>query len=372
MQPPGVPMGQTLLDKLAGMEERLIELEGLMADPEVIANGPRLAACVKEHGGLAKFVKRYRELRQLDSGLADAREILDDEESEHDLRDLAREELKELQGQRDAVREGIKALFLSDSPDETRNAIVEIRAGTGGEEAALFAANLFRMYARFAESQRWSLQVLHTHPTDIGGLKEISFLVEGGHAFRKLRHESGGHRVQRVPVTESGGRIHTSLVTVAVLPEAEDVEVEINPADLQIDTFCASGPGGQKVNKTSSAVRITHLPTGIIAQCQECPSQHKNRAQAMRVLRSRLYETAKAKQESERASARRSQVGSGDRSGRIRTYNFPGNRVTDHRIGLTIHALDRILDGQMDDLVNALVEHEIAQRGKTLDFDGAS
>ena len=365
-------MGQTLVEKLEAMEGRLIELERLMADPEIIANGPQLTVFAKEHGGLVKFVQKYRELKQVRAGLAEADEILDDSTSEHELRELAREERKSLQEQRQALRNEIKTLFLSDSPDETRNAIVEIRAGTGGEEAALFVADLFRMYSRFAESRRWRMEVLHSNRTDIGGFKEITLLVEGGHVFRNLRHESGGHRVQRVPVTESSGRIHTSLVTVAVLPEAEEVEVEINSADLNVETYCASGPGGQKVNKTSSAVRITHVPSGIVVTCQESTSQHKNRAQAMRVLRSRIYETAKSRQQSERATERRSQIGSGDRSARIRTYNFPDNRVTDHRIGLTIHALGRILEGEMDDLVNALVEHEIAQREKTLDFDGTS
>ena len=365
-------MGQTLVGKLEAMEGRLIELEGLMANPKIIANGPQFASLAREHGGLAKFVQKYRELKNIEADLAEARQILDDGSSEHELRELAREEQNSLQQKSSGLRDEIKDLFLSESPDETRNAIVEIRAGAGGEEAGLFAADLFRMYSRFAEAKGWTLQVLHSNATDIGGFKEISFLIEGADAFRKLRHESGGHRVQRVPETESGGRIHTSLVTVAVLPEAEEIEVDINPGDLHIETFCASGPGGQKVNKTSSAVRIVHVPSAIVVTCQECPSQHKNRAQAMRVLRSRVYDSVKSRQESERASERRSQIGSGDRSGRIRTYNFPANRVTDHRIGLTIHALGRILAGEMDDLVNALQEHEIAQREKTLDFDGTA
>jgi len=365
-QPPSPGLHEALpqaaVERLETMSARVAELEEMMADPEIAGRNDRFAPLVKEHGSLCKPVSRYRELKDVEKQKAETQTVLDEAENDPELQELAQEELAELGQRAEGLLEEIRAVLFADDEDANRNAIMEIRAGTGGEEAALFAADLMRMYLHYADSNGWRVQLLDSSATALGGFKGVVFAVEGRDAFGKLRFESGGHRVQRVPVTDSSGRIHTSLVTVAVLPEAEDVDVEIKQADVQMDFYHASGPGGQKVNKTSSAVRLTHIPTGIVCQCQDCPSQHKNRASAMRVLRSRLYEYYASQQESERREQRRTQIGSGDRSQKVRTYNFPDNRVTDHRVGLTIHNLEGVLRGELDDLVNALSEYDRAQR----------
>jgi len=362
-------MAIKLADKLEDLDRRFVQVEQLISDPEVAADRDRFTQLIREHGRLNKIVDPWRRLKSLREQIDEAKHILRDPESDADLRALAESEIDELSPKEAEMVESIKREFLTDDADSSRNAIMEIRAGTGGEEAALFAADLFRMYVRYAESQGWKTSVLDKHETDLNGFREITLAVEGDGVFSALRYESGGHRVQRVPVTEASGRIHTSLCTVAVLPEIEAVEVEINPDDLQIDFFCASGPGGQKVNKTSSAVRITHLPTGLVAQCQESPSQHKNRAQAMRVLASRIRDDATQKQQAARSEERRTKIGSGDRSERIRTYNFPQNRLTDHRINFTLYDLENILLGRLDPVIEALTEYEIAQREKELSFE---
>jgi peptide chain release factor 1 len=361
-------MSVTLADKLDGMERRFAEVEGLISNPQA-AGSAQFTELLREHGRLAKIVGKWRELRAVRHEIREARAILEDSGSDEELRQLAQSELPDLDARDRQIAEAIKRAFITEDRDAGRNAILEVRAGTGGEEAALFAADLLRMYVRYAEAQGWNVAVLDKHETGLGGCREVTVAVEGDGVFRRLRYESGGHRVQRVPVTEAGGRIHTSLCTVAVMPEAQPIEVQIRPEDLQIDTYCASGPGGQKVNKTASAVRITHLPTGTIAQSQESPSQHKNRAQALRVLASRIREQAEAAQHSARAQERRTLIGSGDRSERIRTYNFPQNRVTDHRIGLSLYDLESVLMGRLDPLVDALIEFDVAEREKDLSLD---
>lgn len=362
-------MAVKLADKLEEMDRRFSELEALIADPEVMADGRRLAEVLREHGRLGKIVASWRDLKGVRSELAEARAILEEKSGDPDLRELAAEEAPRLEEDEARMAEAIKRAFLAEDTEAQRNAIMEIRAGTGGEEAALFAADLMNMYSRYALNRGWKVSVLDQSETDLRGFREVTLAIEGESVFRYLRYESGGHRVQRVPVTESSGRIHTSLCTVAVLPEAAPVELDINPDDLQIDFYCASGPGGQKVNKTSSAVRITHLPTGVVAQCQETPSQHKNRAQCMRVLASRLHDRMETEQRDARDAERRGLIGSGDRSQRVRTYNFPQNRVTDHRINLSLYDLENILLGHLDELLDALAEHDVAQREKDLILD---
>ena len=359
------PLGQ----KLADMERRFEEIERKVSDPEIIAQGQLYASLLRDHGRLGKLVLPFRQWRTARDRAREARAIIADPDADPELRELAQLELPELEEKLASIRDRVKRAAVRNETAPDRNAIIEIRAGTGGEEAALFAAELYRMYSRYAESVGWKVSQLDARPTDLGGLKEIIASIEGADAYPRLRFESGGHRVQRVPVTESQGRIHTSLVTVAVLPEAEELDLQINPEDIEMSFFRASGPGGQKVNKTSSAVRLIYLPTGIEASCQESPSQHKNRAQAMRVLRARIFERLAAEQSAARAQERRSKIGSGDRNARIRTYNFPQNRVTDHRIGLTLHDLPSILDGKAAPLIEALPEHEIAEREKGLELD---
>ncbi len=350
-----------MLEKLQAIEERYEELSRLISDPAVLADQATWRAYVKEHSRLQDLVDKYREYRRIVGSLEEARGLLR-ERLEDDFRELVESELEELRKQENRVQQELKALLLPRDPNDEKNVIVEIRAGAGGEEAALFAADLFRMYSRYAERRGWRTELLDASHTDIGGFKEVVFVVEGRGAYSRLKYESGVHRVQRIPTTESGGRIHTSTATVAVLPEAEEVEVEINPEELVIDTFCASGPGGQHVNKTESAVRITHLPTGLVVTCQDEKSQHKNREKAMRVLRSRLLDLAQQQQQQELAEARRLQVGTGDRSERIRTYNFPQGRVTDHRIGLTLYRLDTIVDGDLDEIIDALITTDQAEK----------
>lgn len=355
-----------MLKKLEKIEERYKELTKLISDPQVIADSTRWQKLVKEHAGLEEIVQNYAEYRKVLEGIKEAKEILE-ESSDDDFRELAETELKELKKKEEMLQGKLKKLLIPRDPNDEKNVIMEIRAGAGGEEAALFAGDLFRMYSRYAERQGWRVEVMDTHETDIGGFKEIIFVIEGRGAYSKLKFESGVHRVQRIPTTESGGRIHTSTATVAVLPEAEEVEVEIDPNDLRIDVFRSSGPGGQSVNTTDSAVRITHIPTGIVVQCQDEKSQHKNREKALRVLRARLLDKLQKEQEAEIAEARKLQVGTGDRSERIRTYNFPQGRVTDHRINLTLHKLESILDGELDELIDALITSEEAERLKKVE-----
>ena len=350
-----------MLDKLHAVEEKYRELESLISDPAVLADMPKWQKLSREHAQLAPVVEKYREYKKVREGLAEAKAIFDDN-PDADMRRLAEDEIAELRPRLEALERELPILLLPKDPNDAKNVIVEIRGGVGGEEAALFAGDLFRMYARYAERRGWHVDVIDKNATEIGGFKEISFSVDGAGAYSFLKYESGTHRVQRVPVTESSGRIHTSAVTVAVLPEAEEVEVEIVPADLRIDTYCASGAGGQYVNRTETAIRITHLPTGIVVQCQDEKSQLKNKEKAMRVLRARILEAAREEQAATVAADRKSQVGSGDRSERIRTYNFPQGRVTDHRIGLTLHKLAAVLDGDLDELLAALITADQAEK----------
>lgn len=350
-----------MLDKLHAVEEKYRELESLISDPAVLADMPKWQKLSREHAQLVPIVEKYREYKKVREGLLEAKAIFDDN-PDADMRRLAEDEIAELRPRLEALERELPILLLPKDPNDAKNVIVEIRGGVGGEEAALFAGDLFRMYARYAERRGWRVDVIDKNATEIGGFKEISFSVDGAGAYSFLKYESGTHRVQRVPVTESSGRIHTSAVTVAVLPEAEEVEVEIAPADLRIDTYCASGAGGQYVNRTETAIRITHLPTGIVVQCQDEKSQLKNKEKAMRVLRARILEAAREEQAATVAADRKSQVGSGDRSERIRTYNFPQGRVTDHRIGLTLHKLDAILDGDLEELLHALITADQAEK----------
>ncbi len=345
-----------LSDRLESLERQYEALEARLADPEVIRNQEEYQKYLKERAGLAPLVQTFRRYKQIQKELADSQALLR-EESDEELRSLAREEIQSLKGQVAALEEELRYLLLPKDPNDEKNVLLEIRAGTGGEEAALFAADLFRMYSRLAERRGWKVEVLSHSPTGLGGLKEIIASVSGDRVYSQLKYESGTHRVQRVPETESQGRIHTSAVTVAVLPEAEEVEVQINPDELRIDVFRSSGPGGQHVNTTDSAVRITHLPTGLVVTCQDEKSQHKNKAKALKVLRARLFDLKRQEQERQIAQERRSQVGTGDRSERIRTYNFPQGRITDHRIGLTLYRLPEVLEGDLDELLQALITY---------------
>ncbi|HXJ32534.1 MAG TPA: peptide chain release factor 1 [Candidatus Eisenbacteria bacterium] len=341
-----------MLERLQEVERRYEELERLVADPAVIANRREFAALARERSQLEEVVLRFRERRQLERDLAEHRELAQDDDAE--MRAMAKAELPGLETRLVALDETLKRLLIPKDPNDERNTVLEIRAGTGGEEAALFAAELFRMYTRYAERQGWKIEILSSSPTGLGGLKEVIALVQGKAAYSRLKFEGGVHRVQRVPATETQGRIHTSAVTVAVLPEAEDVEIDLPDKDLRIDVFRSSGPGGQSVNTTDSAVRVTHLPSGIVVTCQDEKSQHKNKAKALKVLRARLLDRAREEQQAKIAANRKAMVGSGDRSEKIRTYNFPQSRVTDHRVNLTIHQLDRVLDGDLDAIVDAL------------------
>jgi peptide chain release factor 1 len=341
-----------MLERLAEIERRYEELERLVADPAVIANRREYAALARERAQLEETVEGFRERQRLERDIAEHRELLHD--ADPDIREMARGELPAIEDELAALDAKLKTLLLPRDPNDDRNTVLEIRAGTGGDEAALFAADLFRMYSRYAERRGWRVEVLSSSPTGIGGLKEVVALVQGDGAFSRLKFEGGVHRVQRVPVTETQGRIHTSAVTVAVLPEAEDVEIDLPDKDLRIDVFRSSGPGGQSVNTTDSAVRVTHLPTGLVVTCQDEKSQHKNKAKALKILRARLLDRARQEQQEHIAADRRAMVGSGDRSEKIRTYNFPQSRITDHRVNLTLHQLDRVLDGDLDALVDAL------------------
>ena len=352
-----------MLEKLQALEERYIHLEGLISNPEAMNDMAMWQKNTKTHAKLMEIVAKYREykacLKTIDETLELLREKLDDE-----MHELAQAELDAAKADKERLEAELRILLLPKDPNDDKDVIMEIRGGAGGEEAALFAGDLFRMYSRYAESQGWRLEMLDSNPTDLGGFKEVVFSIAGTGAYSRLKFESGVHRVQRVPDTESSGRIHTSTVTVAVLPEAEDVDVQINQNDLRIDTYCASGAGGQHVNKTESAVRITHLPTGVVVQCQDEKSQLKNKEQAMRVLRAKVLEIAQESQRAETAQNRKSQVGTGDRSERIRTYNFPQGRMTDHRIGLTLHKLDFIMNGDLTETIDALTAADQAERLK--------
>jgi peptide chain release factor 1 len=343
-----------MFDKLEAAESRYEEINHKLSDPNVIADQDEYRKLTKEHYELSDIVGKYREYKEISRQVEETRQMLE-ENLDKDFRELAQAEYKELKEKLDLVTTELRIKLLPRDPNDDRSVIMEIRGGAGGEEAALFAANLFRMYARYSERKHWKIEILDANETELGGFKEVVFSIEAKGAYSRLKYESGVHRVQRVPDTEASGRIHTSTVTVAVLPEADEVEVEINPNDLQIDTFRASGAGGQHINKTDSAIRITHLPTGIVVTCQDQRSQHKNKEKAMKVLRSKLYEIAQQQQNTEIAQSRKSLVGTGDRSERIRTYNFPQGRVTDHRIGLTLYKIDEIMEGDLDEIIDALI-----------------
>ena len=348
-----------MFERLADIERRYEELERLVSDPRVIANRREFAKLARERAQLEETVGCWRERQRVAREVAEHRELAHGKDEE--LRELARGELPALEERLEELDATLKRLLVPRDPNDERNVVLEIRAGTGGEEASLFAAELFRMYSRYAERQGWRVEVLSSSPTGLGGFKEVIALVQGKGAYSRLKFEGGVHRVQRVPVTETQGRIHTSAVTVAVLPEAEDVEVDLADKELRIDVFRSSGPGGQSVNTTDSAVRVTHLPTGLVVTCQDEKSQHKNKAKALKILRARLLERARHEQQSEIAASRRAMVGSGDRSEKIRTYNFPQSRVTDHRASLTLHTLERVLDGELDAIIDALTTRQQAE-----------
>ncbi|MFQ5900090.1 MAG: peptide chain release factor 1 [Thermodesulfobacteriota bacterium] len=359
-----------MFQKLQAIEDRFKEIESLLREGEVIADRERYLPLAKEHASLIDTMRVYRDLKAVEEDIENNTELLEDADEE--LRELAGIELQTLQQKRDELEKELKTLFLLKDPRDDKNVILEVRAGTGGDEAALFVANLFRMYSKYAEHKRWKVEVMSSNPTGIGGFKEIIALISGKGVYSRLRYESGVHRVQRVPETEASGRIHTSAVTVAIMPEADEVEIDIAPNDLKIDVFRSSGPGGQSVNTTDSAVRITHIPTGIVVSCQDEKSQHKNKSKGLKILKARLLDLKEQEQHKEIADNRRLQIGTGDRSERIRTYNFPQTRITDHRIGLTLHKLNLIMEGDMDIIIDALIIHYQAEALKAENTKAAS
>ena len=344
-----------MFDRLTGVEDRFLEVEKRLSDPDIIQNRESYQKYTREHADLSKIVTVYRKYKKTLMELDESMELLRDKDP--DIKEMARDEVEALTLKRDNLEDDLKKLLLPKDPNDDKNVIIEIRAGTGGEEAGLFVSDLFRMYNKYAEFKNWKVEVLSHHPTGIGGLKEIIAMIHGKGAYSFLKYESGIHRVQRVPETETQGRIHTSAVTVAVLPEAEDVEVHIDPGEIKVDVFRSTGPGGQSVNTTDSAVRITHLPTGLVVTCQDEKSQLKNKNKAMKVLRARILDRVTREQDEKRSQERKNQIGDGDRSGRIRTYNFPQGRVTDHRIGLTLYKLEYILQGEIDEIIEALITY---------------
>jgi len=357
-----------MFERLKGVEQRFEQVEKLLSDPQVVQDRAVYRKYVREHADLNKIVAVYRRYKKTLQDLAESRELLKDGDPE--IKALAGDEIDALSQVKERLEAELKTLLLPKDPNDEKNVIVEIRAGTGGEEAALFAGDLFRMFCRYAENRQWKVEVMSQHPTGVGGFKEIIVMIQGRGAYSAFKYESGTHRVQRVPATETQGRIHTSAVTVAVLPEAEEVDVQIDPSELKVDVYRSTGPGGQSVNTTDSAVRITHLPTGLVVTCQDEKSQLKNKSKAMRVLRARLMDRMLQEQMEKRSEQRKSQVGTGDRSGRIRTYNFPQGRVTDHRIGLTLYKLDSILQGELDELIDALTTHYQSQALQNAETSG--
>lgn len=354
-----------MFDKLETVENKFEQISTQLTRPEIVSDNDQFRKLMKEHSELSPIVEKYRDLKAARLSEKEALEILDDPSSDKDFKELADEELKTAKADIERLSEELKILLLPKDPNDERNVIVEIRGGAGGEEAALFAASLFRMYTMYAEAHRYNVEIVNANETELGGYKEISFMIEGNGAYSRFKYESGVHRVQRVPDTETQGRIHTSTVTVAVLPEADEVELEINPADLKIDTFRSSGAGGQHINKTSSAIRVTHIPTGTVVECQDERSQYKNKDKALKILRSRLFDAKKQEHDAAIASDRKNQVGTGDRSERIRTYNYPQGRLTDHRIGLTLYKLDQVLNGDLDEVIDALITYYRTEALKT-------
>ena len=351
-----------MLDKLAAIEEKYEQINRQLFDPEVVKDMARYKKLMQEEKRLAPIVEKFREYKKAKSDLDEAKELLEAGCEDKELKEMLADEIEQSSLAAQRAQEELKILLLPRDENDDKNVIVEIRGGAGGEESALFAGSMFRMYSMYAETKGWKTDILYTNPTELGGYKEISFMIEGDAAYSRFKFESGVHRVQRVPETESQGRIHTSTVTVAVLPEAQEVDIDINPADLQIDTFRSSGAGGQHINKTESAIRITHIPTGTVVECQDERSQHKNKDKAMKILRSRILEAEREKQSSEISGERRAQVGTGDRSERIRTYNYPQGRVTDHRIGLTLYKLESVLNGDLDEIIDALITADTAEK----------